>query len=451
MFQRDPSNMLLRRLLQLDRPVPSHTPETFNAEVERNYRWNFAVNLLDGASFSFGSSFLSAATIVPLFISKLTDSHYAIGLAATIAQGAWFLPQLLTANFVERLPRKKPVVVNLGLFLERLPMAFIVLAAILAWRWPLLALIVFLLAYAWHNLGAGVVATAWQDLISCCFPVQRRGRFLGSTLFLGSATGAVAAIFSAWVLDHLAFPANFLCAFLLAALFTGAISWFFLALTREPVRPQTSPPNTHEQHIAELIRILRHDLNYRRFLIARLTLALGAMGSGFLAVAAVQRWNLPDSVVGIYTAVFLAGQTIGNLVFGHLADRTGHKISIEIAALMAAASFATAWVAPSPAWFHLAFALAGGSMGAITVSGLLVVLEFCSPERIPTYTGLTNTAIGLISVAAPLVGAALARRSYAWLFATSAAISLVAFLLLRCYVREPRHIPPPPMTALSKP
>ena len=38
-----------------------------------------------------------------------------------IANGGWFVPQLLTANTVEQLPRKKPVVVRLGFLLERLP------------------------------------------------------------------------------------------------------------------------------------------------------------------------------------------------------------------------------------------------------------------------------------------------------------------------------------------
>jgi len=41
----------LRWLLEMDRPVPVRTDEQLAAEVERHYKWNFAVNLLDGASF----------------------------------------------------------------------------------------------------------------------------------------------------------------------------------------------------------------------------------------------------------------------------------------------------------------------------------------------------------------------------------------------------------------
>lgn len=113
--------MTLRWLLQVDPPVPQRDEAEVTAEMNRNFRWNFVVNVLDGSSFMLGLSFISATTIVPLFLSKLTDSAIPIGLAAVIAQGSWFLPQLFTANVVERLARKKPVVINLGFFTERLP------------------------------------------------------------------------------------------------------------------------------------------------------------------------------------------------------------------------------------------------------------------------------------------------------------------------------------------
>ena len=60
-----------------------------------------------------------AAGAVSFFHKPINNDE----LLAVIAQSAWFLPQLFTANAVERLSRKKPVVVNLGLFLERMPIS----------------------------------------------------------------------------------------------------------------------------------------------------------------------------------------------------------------------------------------------------------------------------------------------------------------------------------------
>jgi len=417
---------VLRRLLELDRPAPIISEAEFAAEVERQYRWNFAVNLGDVTAFFFGLSFMSSATIVPLFISKLTASPLPIGLAAVIAQSAWFLPQLFTSNRVERLARKKPVVVNLGIFMERLPIWGLVLAALAAGQSPLLALVLFLVAYAWHGLGAGIVATAWQDLIARCFPVDRRGRFFGVSMFMGTGMGTAGAAISTQLLNAFPFPTNFVYTFLIAAIFIS-LSWYFLALTREPIQQTYAPRQSEREYWAQLPEIPRRDPNFRRFMIARLLMALGGMGTGFITVSAVQRWNIPDSVVGTYTAALLIGQTLGNLVFGFLADRKGHKLSLELGASAACTALIIAWLAPSSDWYY-----------AVIVSGVLVVMEFSEPSRRPTYVGIANTGTGLASVAAPLIGAALASVSYGLLFAAGAAINLLTVILMRWWVKEPR-------------
>ena len=211
----------LHRLLQLDKPVPSRSDDEIAAEVERNYRWNFSVNLIEGASFMFGISLISSSTIVPLFISKLTSNPLAIGLASMVALAGWFLPQLFTANAVEQLPRRKPVVVNAGFFLERLPVLLFPGIALIAGRSAGLALVLFLACYAWFHVGAGLVGTSWQDMVARCFPVKRRGRFFGLTTFAGTASGAIGAIFSSWLLKTYPFPTNF---FDVTAELTGYIS-----------------------------------------------------------------------------------------------------------------------------------------------------------------------------------------------------------------------------------
>ncbi len=427
----------VRWLLQMDLPVLERDDADIAAEMERNFRWNYAVNVLDGSAFTLGVTFISSATIVPLFLSKLSDSPIPIGLAAMIAQGSWFLPQLFTANLVERLARKKPVVVNLGFFTERLPMWLILLAAVVAAASPTLALVLFFLGYAWHGLGAGVVATAWQDMLARIFPVNRRGRFFATTVFIGAGLGTIAASGSAWLLENYPFPQNFIISFGLAA-FAINLSWVFLALTREPVRAEPVTRQDNRQYLAALPQLLKQDQNFSRFLLARSLLALSSMSIGFLTVSALARWQVADSTVGLYTVAALLGQTAGNLFFGLMADRYGHKLSLEMSGAAALLCFALAWLAPSPGWFYLVFALQGISQGGILVSGMMIVLEFSPSHRRPTYTGLANTLVGLINVIAPLVGTALVQFSYSALFALSALLALVGVVLMFYRVREPR-------------
>ena len=430
-------NRSLHWLLQIDKAVPPRSEEELSIEVERNYRWNYATNLLDGAFFWFGNSFASASTIIPLFVSKLTPSPFAIGLVAIIAQSGWALPQIFTANAVEQLPRKKAIAVNAGFFLERLPTWLWIIAALISNRLPNLALVIFLLSFAWFNFGAGVAATAWQDLIARCFPVDRRGRFFGTTLFVGAGFGALGASLSAWLFKTYPFPTNFVYLFAIAAIAIN-LSWAFLALVREPVSPVTRRRQSSHQFFSTLPDILRRDQNFRRFLLVRMLQSLGGMGMGFVTVAALQRWQIPDSTVGVYTVVLLLGQTAGNLFFGWLSDRVGHKLSLELGALGFFLSFATAWLAPTEEWFFVVFALSGIASGALIVSGILMIMEFCEPQRRPTYAGLANTSMGLVGVAAPMLGAGIASINYSWLFAVSAVLSLMAWGAMRWWVQDPR-------------
>ncbi len=432
-----PLRNILAWLLELHKPVPERSADEIAAEVERNYRWNFAVNLLDGAFFWFGASFMSGATILPLFVSKLTPSPLALGLLAVLSQASWFLPQLFTANIVERLPRKKAVVVNLGLFTERLPVWGLVVAALIAVHNPTLALVVFFFCLAWHGFGAGALGTAWQDLIARMFPVERRGRFVGLTNFVGAGTGALGAVASTWLLQNLAYPLNFTVLFLIAAT-AILISWGWLALAREPVQRGNAAARNSFEYLASLPDLLRRDHNFRRFLIARNLMALAGMGSGFVTVSAIQRWHVPDSTAGLFTIAFLVGQTLGYISFGFLADRRGHKMALELAIAASAIGFALAWLAPVPEWYYIAFALFGIGSSAVIGSAMLVVMEFCEPERRPTYIGITSTSAGLAGIVAPLIGAGLASISYVGLFAVCVVINLVAFVLMRWWVREPR-------------
>ena len=84
--------------------------------IEKDYRWNFLVNSLDGASFWLGMSFISNTIILPLFVSHFTSNPILIGLIPFLATGGVLIPQLFVANAVERAPLKKFFPVNIGLF-----------------------------------------------------------------------------------------------------------------------------------------------------------------------------------------------------------------------------------------------------------------------------------------------------------------------------------------------
>lgn len=434
-------NRLWRRMLELDKPAPIRTDAEVELEADHNFRWNFAVNFLDGVFFWFGLSFISQTTIVPLFVSKISTAPLLIALVAVVGQASWYAPQLFTARFTERLPRKKPLVVNVGLFVERLPLFLLPIAALLSAVYPVVGLALFFFGYAAHGLGAGAIAPAWSDMLARCFPVSRRGRFFGITAFVGTGIGALGALFSGWLLGTYAFPVNFALSFLLAAVFI-LISWVFIALTREPVQPVA--PELLEQRGSDrqvIPQILGADKNFRNYLLTRILLSFGNMAAGFLTVSAVERWAVNDSSVGLYTVALLLGQTAGNLLAGFVADHRGHKVALQIGAVALVVTYLLALVAPAPAWYFPIFFCMGISAGIVLVSGVLWNLEFSRPELRPTYIGLANTTVGIGNIVAPLVGGLAASVGYNWVFGLSVGFAAAGFVMLRWGVKDPRWQP----------
>ena len=431
----------------LDRPsgpapgkvAPEPDDSLFEQEVERHYRHNAIVNVLDGTFFWFGASFFTARTILPVYVSHFTDSKLLIGLISVLSTTGWLLPQLFTVNWVQRLPRKKTGVVRVGLFTERLPVFLMAAAAWLATRSSTLALAAFFVMFAWHTLGAGVVAVSWQDMLAKIIPLDRRGRFFGITNFGGTATGVLGAAAASWLLDRYDFPYGYVYCFAVAAVFVF-ISWIFLSLTREPAQVSHEPVISQREYWRRLPPILCADVNFRRYLLSQVVNSLGGMAIGFLVVYAVGRWQLPDSQAGSYTASMLIGQALSNLAFGVLADRRGHKLVLELSALCGTLAVGLAGLAPDSAWFYLVFALVGASTAGFMLSGIMIAFEFSTADLRPTYIGLNNTVTGVAAGAAPLVGGWLAGAvGYQALFAVAFVVGLAGLALLRWSVRDPRQ------------
>lgn len=408
-------------------------------QIEQNLRHNYVVNFLDGAFFSLGASFRAPRTILPLFISQLTDSPLAIGILSAVVSTGVLLPQLFTANWVQRIPIKKNIPVKVGLFADRLPIICLVLAPwIASWSKPA-ALYFGMFCITWFYFGAGLSMVAWQDMIAKLFPTKTRGRFMGTTYFIGTGIGVVGAVGASWVLENYPFPTNFMISFGLAAVFI-LFSWVSLAMTKEPPDPPNSINSNKTVDWARIAQVFREDVNYRKYIISTIITNLGTMAVGFLTVFTLAKWQVSNSQVGLFTTYMLGGQAVGFLVFGWFADRFGHKLSLEVNFLLNAASLLIAVLARSPQVFYAVFAIQGIYLGASFLSGTNIIFEFCEPEVRPTYIGLSNTVIGIIAGVAPLLGGLLAGwLDYTWMFGIAAVLSLLGCGILHFWVVEPRN------------
>ncbi len=410
-------------------------------EINRHLRHNFIVNVMDGAFFGLALGFASFVTVLPLFVSTMTNSAVLIGLIPAIHNVGWQLPQLFTARQVTGLSRYKPMVVMTTIH-ERLP--FLGLAAV-AWFLPRLgrevALVLTFGLLTWQGLGGGFTATAWQSMIGKIIPARHRGFFLGTQAAAASLFASGGAILAGVFLERLGSPLDWTTCFLLTSV-SMAVSWVFLAKTREPDRPPADGDENRSDFWRGVIAILQRDINFRWFLSARLLSQMAAVAFAFYTIYAVRCHGMTEGTAGLMTGALLAAQMAANPLMGWIGDRWSHRAVMAVSALAATASALLAWWAPDTNWFYLVFILAGVANVAFWTTGLTLTLEFGAEAERPAYIGLANTLVAPGAILAPLVGGWLADSAgYPAVFLASAVCGLLTALILRVMVQDPRHAP----------
>lgn len=411
--------------------------------IRKHLRYNVIVNLFDGGFFGLAIGFASFGTILPLFVASMTDSATLIGLVPAIHASGWLLPQLFTASYTSRLRRYKRTVL-LTTIHERIPFLGFAAVAFLLPKIGLQAgLIITFMLLTWQGLGGGFTANSWTSMISKIIPPESRGTFFGLQGAVANLLISVAAVGAGYLLNSFDSPLNFMVCFLIASVFF-TISWFCLALTREPA--------DHEKVIEEnpapfwhgAARILRRDRNFDWFLTARILSQFATMGFAFYIVYALRRFDMDVVTAGYFTATLTIAQTVANAGMGWLGDRVGHRLMVIIGAASATLSSLLAWFAPSLAWFFPIFVLTGFSNVAIWTNGMTMTVDFSGESERPFYIGLAQTLTAPATIIAPLIGGRIAdTQGFVSTFAWSAMLSLVVLGILVFLVKEPRTHPHP--------
>ena len=408
--------------------------------VRTHLRKNVIVGLLDGSFFGLALGFGSFWTVLPLFVSNLTDSATLIGLVPAIHAVGWQLPQLFTAKQLAGLRRFKPTVMQRTIH-ERLPFLGLTAVALLVPKIGLnAALAATLLLLVWQGLGAGFTANAWQSMIAKIIPSDVRGTFFGGQAAAANVFISLGAVAVGYVLEAGGFSYGFALAFFLAAVFL-AVSWVFLNYTHELERPQTADSDYPSATLQDAWNILARDRNFSWFLVTRVLALLATMGFSFYIIYALRRFNMDVVTAGWLTATSTIAQTVANLGMGWLGDRIGHRPMLILGALATMFSSLLASGAPSLDWFYLIFVLAGLANVAIWTTSMAITVEFGAEVERPTYIGLSNTLVAPFNIIAPVLGGWLIDTiNYQAMFMIAAGIGLLTVAALTFFVKNPRPL-----------
>jgi len=398
-----------------------------------NYRWNFVAFILDYAFFTVAVSFASPSSVLPAFVGQFTRSAPIIGLVSTVWNGCWLLPQVVAARAINDKPRKKPYLM-IGLS-GRIAFWIIALALWLGLaRHPSAMLLLFFVSLALFTLPDGLASVAWFDMLARAIPVRRRGRLMGIAQVISGLAGIGVGAILSLILDspQIPFPTNYVIIFTLAGV-AFIPSTVALALLRE-VAPKRSNTSRDERHDDGWFKPLREDSLFRRLMACRILVGMVSLATPFYVVHATDVLNLSVAVVGS----FVAAQQVAGLAFGALlgllSERRGPIAAIRLGSAIAVAGplFALLAHLADGGWLGRTYPFVYVALAAYQSSTMLgfynYLLEIAPDGVRPSYVGLGNTVLGVLTLAPTLGGWLLEATSYTVLFGVTAGLTFLGTL-----------------------
>ncbi|MBE9471424.1 MAG: MFS transporter [Chloroflexi bacterium] len=417
---------------------------------EHEVRRSFALGVFNGTAFRFAETLIDPPLILTWFVSQLTSSNLLIGLVAPMGNAGWFLPQIFVSTRIQRMERKMP---SYTLAAVIRTIAWVLLAAAV---WlvddPRLLLVGFFALYAIARLSAGLAGLTFFDVVAKTIPARRRGSFFAWRQLLGGLLGLGGGWIVKTILYHpaLSFPRGHAVLFLVyCAVMVLALAAF--ALIREPPGPVVAEPVTLREQLWRAGRLWRTDQVYRRYIAARLSLAMANIALPFYGIYAKNVLGAPEGMVGIYVVARVGALLLSNLLWGRLSDRRGNRLVMRLVSLGSglAALSALALVGmmgllrPQGAWLpYLAlplFFLDGAMLPAQILSGSNFLLELVPGAERPLYLGLSNTLMGVVVLISGLGGLVVDFFGFAGLFAVSLGLCLAGYVFASG-LPEPREM-----------
>ena len=195
------------------------------------------------------------------------------------------------------------------------------------------------------------------------------------------------------------------------------------------------------QYLSDAIRSAGGDREYAWAVASIAALSFALAAASFYSTYAVRELGATTRDVARFTAITLGASVVGMPLLGRIADRRGHKLSLEITATCFAIAAVLALVAGSVESVYAVTLLSGIGMSGVSVSQNLLLSEFAPRHAdVPMYIVFSWLVLAPFRTGAPIVAGLISDlasfQAMFWITLVAAATSLAVLLIA---VREPRH------------
>ncbi len=367
---------------------------------------NFFAYLLANLLNKIADEIASAKLILPWLLGSLGAPVFFTGLLVPIREAGALLPQLAVAALVRGLPRRKGVWL-LGAGLSAAALAVMALSVTelqgAAAGWVIVGLL------AVFSLARGLCSVSAKDVLGKTVSKSRRGVLMGWSASLGGL--AVLGIGLALGLIDLSAVGIGVFTILLGA---AAGLWLLAAASFALIREEAGATEGGGNALSvalESLALLRTDVPFRRFVVARLLLLAVALGQPFYILLAQDfTGGGLDSLGGMIVATGI-GAALSSPFWGKMGDRSSRSVMAiaagahgVLALLVWALAEAELPMLGEPyLWAGVILLLTILHSGA-RLGRKVYLVDMASSETRAAYVAVSNTVIGVAMLGAGVIG-----------------------------------------------
>lgn len=402
------------------------------ANLRRNYIGNFVHGMLGMTGFRL----INAPTFMPAYLHLVSGSNTVVGLGLALQQMGGIISPLVAGAAIEHRPKIMPMAIVLG-SLGRLAILGMALTGwFLRDQAQVLTLLMFVFLF---GVFMGAQRVAFTLLMSRVIPISLRGRLQAWRNAVGGLIAAVLAYFSGkYLIGANVLGNGYATTFILAFFLTSAGLWFLQHQIREPVPPTIREPVRMRDRMRDIPALIAANRDYRWFLIMQMLATSARIATPFYILHVGATMHLDGATLGLLSLAYLGADTVSNILWGYLGDRSGFRVVLVLSMTIWIASTLLLLTLHAPLAVFVAFFGLGAAAAGYMMASQTMILEFGHRDDLSMRIGISATAEGTMATIGPLVGGAVADLlGYDVVFGASLGL-LAAALLTLIVIKDPR-------------
>ena len=366
---------------------------SLEARIKHNLYWFFFDGLFASASDNI------VITYLVLYILALGATRAQVGLMSSLSSLSAALLLLPGAFLVERLGRRKEIVIAFGGILARLAILSLALLPLLLGGqtlvWAAIALSVT------RDAFGNLAFPAWMSVTGDIVPLEGRGRFFGSRNFIMGVSGIIVIVLVGELITRTNQPLGYQIALGLAFLL-GIGSAYSFSRVQDPRGRFPAPVSK----ALSLKTVLSGMKTRPTFVALMLVMALWSfslnIAGPFFNVYMVQNLKFTATMVGITSIVTTVAGLLIQRRIGHLSDRWGPR-KVQLVSMLIIPTLPFAWMFITKFWQVVVLNTFGGMMwGAFNLVSFNFLLSLTPDNQRARYAAIYQvlTTLGLAAGAA---------------------------------------------------